>query len=49
MTAWLTGSGTLLGPLLGVMVTAADTGDRTAAKVLLKQVTDAISWQVSGP
>jgi transposase len=27
--------------LLGVMVTAADTGDRTAAQVLLRQVTDA--------
>ncbi|MFI9581721.1 IS5 family transposase [Streptomyces sp. NPDC052236] len=30
-----------LGLLLGVMVTAADTGDRTAARVLLKQVGDA--------
>ncbi|MET7711696.1 IS5 family transposase [Streptomyces sp. NPDC005407] len=30
-----------LGRLLGVMVTSADTGDRTAAQVLLKQVTDA--------
>jgi len=30
-----------LGLLLGVMVTAADTGDRTAAKVLLGQVADA--------
>ncbi|SFH25863.1 Transposase [Streptomyces mirabilis] len=30
-----------LGLLLGVMVTAADTGDRTAAKVLLRQVADA--------
>ena len=30
-----------LGLLLGVMVTAADTGDRTAAKVLLEQVADA--------
>jgi transposase len=30
-----------LGLLLGVMVTAADTGDRTAAQVLLHQVTDA--------
>ncbi|MGW4032975.1 transposase [Streptomyces sp. NPDC004838] len=29
-----------LGLLLGVMVTAADTGDRTAAHVLLGQVTD---------
>ncbi|WP_326613408.1 transposase [Streptomyces scopuliridis] len=29
-----------LGLLLGVMVTAADTGDRTAAHVLLRQVTD---------
>ncbi|MFJ8983004.1 IS5 family transposase [Streptomyces sp. NPDC102282] len=28
-----------LGLLLGVMVTAADTGDRTAARVLLEQVT----------
>ncbi|MFE9782173.1 transposase [Streptomyces sp. NPDC005775] len=30
-----------LGLLLGVMVTAADTGDRTAAQVLLEQVTHA--------
>lgn len=30
-----------LGLLLGVMVTAADTGDRTAARVLLEQVTHA--------
>ncbi|MFI0718290.1 IS5 family transposase [Streptomyces sp. NPDC021224] len=30
-----------LGLLLGVMVTAADIGDRTAAKVLLEQVADA--------
>jgi transposase len=30
-----------LGLLLGVMVTAADTGDRTAAQVLLRQVADA--------
>ncbi|WP_369254294.1 transposase [Streptomyces sp. R35] len=30
-----------LGLLLGVLVTAADTGDRTAAHVLLGQVTDA--------
>ncbi|MER5908861.1 transposase [Streptomyces mirabilis] len=30
-----------LGLLLGVMVTAADTGDRTAAHVLLAQVADA--------
>jgi transposase len=30
-----------LGLLLGVMVTSADVGDRTAAQVLLKQVTDA--------
>lgn len=30
-----------LGLLLGVMVTAADTGDRAAAQVLLRQVTDA--------
>ncbi|MBA4862944.1 IS5 family transposase [Streptomyces sp. PSKA54] len=30
-----------LGLLLGVMVTAADTGDRTAAQVLLAQVADA--------
>ncbi|GAA4547029.1 transposase [Streptomyces collinus] len=30
-----------LGLLLGVMVTAADTGDRTAARVLLKEVGDA--------
>jgi transposase len=30
-----------LGLLLGVMVTGADTGDRTAAKVLLEQVADA--------
>ncbi|MEV0416001.1 transposase [Streptomyces sp. NPDC050448] len=30
-----------LGLLLGVMVTSADTGDRTAAQVMLKQVTDA--------
>ncbi|MGW6795728.1 transposase [Streptomyces chartreusis] len=30
-----------LGLLLGVMVTAADTGDRIAAQVLLAQVTDA--------
>ncbi|MFJ8111000.1 transposase [Streptomyces sp. NPDC096132] len=30
-----------LGLLLGVMVTAADTGDRAAAHVLLGQVTDA--------
>nr|WP_306284204.1 IS5 family transposase [Streptomyces sp. Termitarium-T10T-6] len=30
-----------LGLLLGVMVTAADTGDRAAAKALLKRVTDA--------
>ncbi|MFI1212583.1 transposase [Streptomyces sp. NPDC020802] len=30
-----------LGLLLGVMVTAADTGDRTAAQVLLQQVVDA--------
>ncbi|MEU6524071.1 transposase [Streptomyces sp. NPDC046924] len=30
-----------LGLLLGVVVTAADTGDRTAAKELLAQVTDA--------
>ncbi|MEU2427120.1 IS5 family transposase [Streptomyces sp. NPDC007851] len=30
-----------LGPLLGMMVTAADTGDRTAAQVLLRQVADA--------
>jgi transposase len=30
-----------LGLLLGVMVTAADTGDRTAAKELLAQVADA--------
>ncbi|MEU0069267.1 transposase [Streptomyces sp. NPDC006332] len=30
-----------LGLLLGVMVTAADTGDRTAAHILLEQVTDA--------
>lgn len=29
-----------LGLLLGVMVTAADTGDRTAAQVLLRQVAD---------
>ncbi|MFF4509442.1 IS5 family transposase [Streptomyces sp. NPDC001401] len=29
-----------LGLLLGVMVTAADTGDRTAARVLLRQVAD---------
>ncbi|MDN3029732.1 IS5 family transposase [Streptomyces sp. S.PB5] len=31
----------ILGLLLGVMVTAADTGDRTAAQVLLRQVADA--------
>jgi transposase len=30
-----------LGLLLGVMVTAADTGDRAAAQVLLRQVADA--------
>jgi transposase len=30
-----------LGLLLGVMVTAADTGDRTAAQALLEQVADA--------
>lgn len=30
-----------LGLLLGVMVTSADTGDRAAAQVLLKQVTGA--------
>lgn len=30
-----------LGLLLGVMVTAADTGDRAAARVLLRQVADA--------
>ncbi|KPI18356.1 hypothetical protein OK006_10350 [Actinobacteria bacterium OK006] len=30
-----------LGLLLGVMVTAADTGDRAAAQVLLEQVADA--------
>jgi transposase len=30
-----------LGLLLGVMVTAADIGDRTAAKILLQQVADA--------
>ncbi|MDQ0946258.1 transposase [Streptomyces phaeochromogenes] len=30
-----------LGLLLGVMVTAADTGDRTAAQMLLEQVVDA--------
>ncbi|MET9736411.1 transposase [Streptomyces sp. NPDC006458] len=30
-----------LGLLLGVMVTAADTGDRAAAQVLLERVTDA--------
>ncbi|MGW2843208.1 transposase [Streptomyces sp. NPDC001493] len=30
-----------LGLLLGVMVTAADIGDRAAAKVLLERVTDA--------
>lgn len=30
-----------LGLLLGVMVTAADVGDRTAAQVLLRQVADA--------
>jgi len=30
-----------LGLLLGVMVTAADVGDRTAAQVLLREVTDA--------
>ncbi|WP_308369395.1 MULTISPECIES: hypothetical protein [unclassified Streptomyces] len=30
-----------LGLLLWVMVTAADTGDRAAARALLEQVTDA--------
>lgn len=39
-----------LGLLLGVMVTAADVGDRTAAQVLLRQVTDAhTSWSWFGP
>jgi transposase len=33
-----------LGLLLGVMVTAADTGDRTAAQVLLEQVAGAHHW-----
>ncbi|MFE4967334.1 transposase [Streptomyces sp. NPDC056660] len=42
-----------LGPLLGVMVTAADTGDRTAARVLLGQVADehhhlALVWADGG-
>ncbi|WP_434482073.1 transposase [Streptomyces sp. NBC_01340] len=40
------------GLLLGVMATAADTGDRTAAQVLLHQVTDAhhrlVKWVLHG-
>lgn len=38
-----------LGLLLGVMVTAADTGDRIAARVLLRQVADVHQgWKRSG-
>ncbi|KAB2587965.1 transposase [Streptomyces arboris] len=38
-----------LGLLLGVMVTAADTGDRAAAQVLLRQVADGkTGWSWSG-
>jgi transposase len=42
-----------LGLLLGVMVTAADTGDRAAAQVLLERVSDghhrlALAWADDG-
>ncbi|MFI1794351.1 transposase [Streptomyces olivaceoviridis] len=37
-----------LGLLLGVMVTAADVGDRTAAQVLLRQVADMVEADLLG-